>query len=404
MKRSEVARYDAFLGIDVGKSSNCAALLDRSCDGPLMLRKVAQDEGEVRALISEAAELGELLVTVDQYGAFGRLVVAVARDMGVDVAHITPHKFRQVAETYGEGKSDAKDAFVIADVSRSQPRNIDPVPERAEVLAEVKVVTSARDDCVRERTRLYNRLHDLIAQSCPALEALFSKEKLHNDLEIRLVAKYGGPSGFRRAGRSRASKWAGSLKWHKTNGPDKVAEVFEAISSQKVALPASEAIERQARKGAAQIIELVTDEAELNAELERLSESIPEVAILRSIPGVGPVYGATIAAEVADVSRFGDAAHLASYAGVAPVRETSGTSVDKKKRRKGGNRRLKNAVVRSAQCAVQTDERAAAYYEKKRAEGKGHKQALRALARRRVDVIYALLSNGTFYEAQRSAR
>ena len=400
MKRSEVARYTAFLGIDVGKSSNSAVLLDRTCDEPLMRREVAQDEGEMRALIRDAAEVGELLVTVDQYGAFGRLAVAVARDMGVDVAHITPRKFKQVAETYGEGKSDAKDAFVIADVSRSQPRNIDPVPELAEVLAEVKVVTSARDDCVRERTRLYNRLHDLIAQACPALEALFSKKKLHNDLEIRLVAKYGGPSGFRRAGRARASAWSGSLKWHKSDGPAKVAEVFEAISSQTVALPAGEAVERQARRVASRIIELEAEEAVLNAELERLSASIPEVAILRSVPGVGQVYGATIAAEVADVSRFRDAAHLASYAGVAPVRETSGTSVDKKKKRMGGNRRLKNAMIRSAQCALQVDERAVTYYEKKRAEGKGHKQALRALARRRIDVIYALLSNGTFYEAQ----
>jgi len=403
MRRSDIARYGAFCGIDVGKSSNCAVVLDRSCDEPLIRREVAQDEGEIRAIILEAAAIGEVLVTVDQYGAFGRLAVAVARDVGVDVAHITPRKFRQVAETYGEGKSDAKDAFIIADVSRSQPRNIDPVPEYPEALAEVKVLTSARDDCVRERTRLYNRLHDLISQACPALEALFSKKRLHNDLEIRLVAKYGGPSGFRRAGRSRAARWAAGLRWHGTDGPAKVAEVFEAISTQTVAMPAGEAVERQARRVATRIIELNAEVAELNAELEALSALIPEVSILRSVPGIGPVYGATIAAEIADVSRFGDAAHLASYAGVAPVRETSGSSVDKKKKRKGGNRRLKNAVIRSAHCAAQVDDRAAAYYKRKRAEGKGHKQALRALARRRIDVIYALLSNGTFYEAQHTA-
>lgn len=128
MKRSEIARYEAFLGVDVGKSANCAVLLDRRCDEPLVRRAVLQDEGAIRALVRDASAYGELLVAVDQYGAFGRLVVAVARDMGVGVAHITPRKFKQVAETYGEDKSDAKDAFVIADVSRSQPRNIDPVP------------------------------------------------------------------------------------------------------------------------------------------------------------------------------------------------------------------------------------------------------------------------------------
>ena len=115
--------------------------------------------------------------------------------------------------------------------------------------------------------------------------------------------------------------------------------------------------------------------------------------------GIGDVYAAVIAVEIGDISRFPDASHLASYGGVAPVREESGTSVRRSKKRKGGNRRLKNALIQSAQSAVTHDERSRSYYEKKRAEGKGHKQALRALARRRVDVIYALLANGEFYKS-----
>lgn len=67
MKRSKIARYDVFLGIDVGKSPNCVVLLNRDCDGFLMCREVAQDEGEIGALIRDVSEAGELLVTVDQY-------------------------------------------------------------------------------------------------------------------------------------------------------------------------------------------------------------------------------------------------------------------------------------------------------------------------------------------------
>lgn len=272
-----------------------AVLLDRHCDEPLMRREVAQDEGGIRALIRDASIHGELPVAVEQYGAFGRSVVAVARDMGVGVVHVAPRRFKQVAETYGEDESDAKDAFAIADVSRSRPRNIEPVPERAEVLAEVKVVTSARDEGGARTHAPLQPATRPDSPVVPALEALLSKEKLHNNLGMRQVAKYGGPSGFRRAGRSRASRRAGSLKWCKADGPAKVAEVRDAMSSQAVALPAGQAIERQTRKVAARIIELA-------------------------------------------------------------------------------------------------------------AEGKGNKQALRALARRRADVIYALLCNGTFYEARQSAR
>lgn len=404
MKKSEVAKYELFCGIDVGKARHYAVVLGRDGDDPLMRGPVAQDESELRALFAEVKSMGRALAVVDQFGSFGRLAVEVARDEGLGVAHISPRRFRQVAETYGEDKSDAKDAFIIADTARSQPRNIDPVPQRGEAAAELKALSVARDVVVRERTRMYNRVHDMIGQVCPALEQVFTKEKLHNDLEIRLVAKYGGPAGFRKAGRARASRWAASLKYHRNAGPKKVDEVFEAIGRQSVGMPAAEVIEAQVRRYAERIIELEAEEDEINAAMADLAPLLPEVAVLKSVPGIGDVYAAVIAVEVGDVSRFADASHLASYGGVAPAKEASGTSVNKGKRRKGGNRRLKNALIQSAQRAIGCDEGARSYYDRKCGEdGKGQRQALRALARRRVDLIYALLSNGTFYEPSHSA-
>ena len=55
-------------------------------------------------------------------------------------------------------------------------------------------------------------------------------------------------------------------------------------------------------------------------------------------------------------------------------------------------------MVQSSQAAAVHEERARKYYEKKRGEGKKHGQALMALARRRVDLVYAMLTNGTYYE------
>lgn len=72
--------------------------------------------------------------------------------------------------------------------------------------------------------------------------------------------------------------------------------------------------------------------------------------------------------------------------------------MSKRRRRKGVNRRLKNALVRSVDCARCCEPWARDYYDKKRREGRKHKQALVALARRRVDVVYAMLSNGTCYK------
>lgn len=404
MERSETARYGYFCGIDVGKGSNYLVLLDncrsdeRHLAGPL-----AQSEPAIRQALAACSVFGETLVVVDQFASFGRLVVAVAQDMGIDVAHIPPRKFAKVAESYGEDKTDAKDAFIIADAARSQPRVLELVGRRSEAVAEIKVLTSCRDDIVRERSRCYNRLHDLINQACPALENVLTKEKLHNDLEIRLVAHYGGPAGFRRAGKARAAKWAGSLKYHRNDGPKKVEEIFSAISEQTVSLPGGAVVEEQIKRIAARVIELEAEERALNAKLSELSALLPEVAILKSYPGIGNVYGATIAAEIGDIARFPDGGHLASYGGLSPVKKESGSSVKSKKKRKGGNRRLKNAFIQSANKARQKDEWAKGYYEKKRAEGRGHGQALHALARRRVEVIYAMLATGTFYESRAAA-
>lgn len=396
--RSQIRGYEVIVGVDVGKASNYVMALRLDEDEPLVSRAVPQEEAPVREAFAEASSHGKALVVVDQCGAFGRLAVAVARDMGLDVAHIPPRRFEQAAATYGEDKDDLLDAFIIADSARSAPRLVDPVGERGEALERIKVLSSCRDDLVEERTRCYNRLHDLVHQACPPLEALFSGHRMHNDLEIRLLARYGGPEGLRRAGRKRCERWAASLKYQRTHGPARVAEVFEALSRQTVSMPAADAIERQVKRLAARVVAINGEVGELEAEMASLSERVPEVGILRTLPGVGEVYGAAIASEIGDVSRFKDADHLATYAGLAPVRKKSGTSLNKSRRRKGGNRRLKNAMVQSAQCAVRSEAWAREYYDRKRREGKKHRQALVALARRRVEVVYAMLSSGTCYE------
>lgn len=397
MKRSEIAGYAVFCGIDVGKTSNHVVAMGADGEDPFLSEPVAQGERELRDVPGRASGRGRTLVTVDQVGAFGRLAAAVARDMGLDVAHMPPRKFAQAAETYGEDKAGRLDACIVADAARSSPRLVELVGERPEAIAEIKAVASCRDDAVRERTRCYNRLHGLIHQECPALEAVFSKEKLHNDLEIRLIARYGGPMGLRRAGKKRASEWASGLKHHCRRGPERVEEAFEALSRQTVRLPGAAAIEEQVKGAAKRAIDPEAEEERLNAGPDRPSAALPEVALLMGIPGVGRVYGAAIAAEIGDIGRFGDAAHLASYAGVATGRKESGSSLKKSKERKGGNRRLKNALIESARIAIESDARARAYYDRKRSEGKKHVQALRALARRRVEAIYAMPVSGAPY-------
>ena len=108
--------------------------------------------------------------------------------------------------------------------------------------------------------------------------------------------------------------------------------------------------------------------------------------------------------EIGDIGQYKDAGHLAAYAGVAPSKRQSGTTVSHGKKKTKCNRQLRNAFCESARISVNNDEWSRWFYDKKRAEGKKHRQAILALARHRTDIIYAMLNTGSFYEPKTMRR
>ncbi|WP_146064897.1 transposase, partial [Streptomyces sp. SM1] len=89
---------------------------------------------------------------------------------------------------------------------------------------------------------------------------------------------------------------------------------------------------------------------------------------------------------------------LASYAGLAPTTKQSGTSIHGEHAPRGGNRQLKRAMFLSAFACMNADPASRTYYDRQRARGKTHTQALLRLARQRISVLFAMLRDGTFYE------
>ena len=108
---------------------------------------------------------------------------------------------------------------------------------------------------------------------------------------------------------------------------------------------------------------------------------------LLSLAGVGAITAARLMGEVGVVSRLGSAAALAAFSGTAPVALSSGGRGGHRLNR-GGNRRLNSALHVIALSQRRYEPRAQAYYEKKRAEGKTAREAMRCLKRRLVDVLY----------------
>jgi transposase len=194
--------FGVFLGLDVGKDAHHAVGLDpdgkRLHDGPL-----PNSEPKLQALFDKLAQIGTLLVVVDQPATIGALPVAVARAAGHQVAYLPGLAMRRIADLYpGRAKTDARDAFIIADAARSLPHTLRPVDVGDDALAELEVLIGFDDDLAGEATRLSNRIRGLLTGIHPALERAI-RPRVSHPAVLEILSRFGGPSGIGKAGRRR---------------------------------------------------------------------------------------------------------------------------------------------------------------------------------------------------------
>lgn len=134
----------------------------------------------------------------------------------------------------------------------------------------------------------------------------------------------------------------------------------------------------------------------LEAETAALLEGDETYACLLTVPGIGPRTAAQLAVSV-DIARFPDHDHLASYCGIAPRVRSSGTSVRSVRASRRGDARLKSLLIFSCNSLVRSSGRYGEYYRACRARGMGHGRALKAVARKRLRAIYAVMRDRVPY-------
>lgn len=134
----------------------------------------------------------------------------------------------------------------------------------------------------------------------------------------------------------------------------------------------------------------------LEAETAALLEGDETYACLLTVPGIGPRTAAQLAVSV-DIGRFPDHDHLASYCGIAPRVRSSGTSVRSARASRRGDARLKSLLIFSCNSLVRSSGRYGEYYRACRARGMGHGRALKAVARKRLRAIYAVMRDRVPY-------
>ncbi|WP_268624384.1 IS110 family transposase [Paenibacillus alvei] len=140
----------------------------------------------------------------------------------------------------------------------------------------------------------------------------------------------------------------------------------------------------------------------LEKQIEELSLELPEVELVKSVPGIGDKLAAAIVAELGDASQFKDAKQLVAYAGLDPGIYSSGKFTATSNRiTKRGSKRLRRALYLAVQCGIRrgANRRISDYYEKKRKEGKPYKVVVIACANKLLHHIYAILYKNEPYQA-----
>lgn len=280
-----------------------------------------------------------------------------------------------------EAKTDAGDAYVIADTARLR-RDFAPVEVRTDLAADLALLTTHRSDLIADRVRLLNRLHDVLTGISPVLESAF--DYADHKGALTLLTGYQTPAALRRCGQARLTRW---LATRGVRHPDKVAaSALTAAYSQHITLPGQDTAASITADLAHQVLALDERLKQLDRQIRDAFHSHPQAAVIESLPGMGPTLGAEFLVAAGDLAAYPDAGHLASAAGLVPVAKDSARRTGNLHRPQRYSRRLRRVFYLSAQTSIIRDGPNRTYYLKKRAEGHKHIAAVIALARRRVDV------------------
>ena len=330
-----------FAGIDSHKDTLAVAVID-AAGRTVTVRQVANEPAGFTVLADLVAEHAVVRVGIEGSTNFGWPAAMHLVEAGVTVVEVPPlMTSRERRARPGQGKTDPVDAVAIARIT-ARETSLPPVRPMEGLPADLRVLTDYREQLIAERTATANRVHADLGWLRPGYQRQLPRLTQPAHLRAALALLDGDSS------------------------------VRAAVTRQRV-----------------------TRMIEITGELAALREQISALVAasgssLTSIYGIGPFVAARILAEVVDVRRYPTRHTFAAANGSAPIPASSGRTVRHRLNR-GGNRQLNRALYTIAITEIRADTEGRAYYERKRAEGKTSREALRCLKRRLSDVVYRTL-------------
>jgi transposase len=347
--------------------------------------------------LDPAAEPDQVLIGIEtERGPWVQALLAA----GYVVFAINPLQVARYRERHSVSgaKSDAADAHLLAEIIRLDRVHHRRIAGDSEIAEQVKIATRAHQSMIWSRVRQVNVLRSLLREYYPAAVAAFGSDLASRDALAVLTAAP-NPDLGRRLSQSRIEtllRRAGRQR----NTSTTAAKIRAALSSEQLTarpgvIPAYTA---SASALLAVLSTMATQTEVLAGQVEQGFGQHPDAEIYRSQPGLGVILGARVLAEFGDdPGRYADAKARKNYSGMSPITKASGT-----KRivlaRFARNRRLGDALFLQAFAALNNSPGARDFYDRQRARGATHYQALRALANRLVGILHGCLRHHTLYD------
>ena len=394
---ASTAGEGVFIGLDWGNSQHQLCILDPA--GRLVY------QGRFAHDVAGLGDLDHLLHTHGRVAGIAieraeGLLVERLQQQGHRLFCVSPKMSARARERYrlAPTKSDAFDAFVLADSLRHEHRHWRSLAVPSRLLAELRALTRDRERMICNQRDVENQLRAIVQVYHPAVLHLFSS--LDRDISLAFLRDYPTPAQAGRVGTVRMAAFCGRHGYSGRTRPELLVERLRANL-----LTASEGTSR----GKAFTALMFTEQLELlNTQIRAISKRIrelllthPDAAIFLSFPGMGEITAAIMLAEMGeDRHRFPTADVLLAETGTAPVTRSSGRSRTVRFRY-AANKRMRHAIDWWAFVSVRENDWAHEAYEQARARGQLHNRALRGVGARWIRILWRCWTDNTTYDPAR---
>ena len=384
-----------FAGVDWAENNHVACVID--ADGAVIQQvTISHDKAGIARLITTLQQYPPAGVGIER--GDGPLVTALLT-AGMTVFVIAPSQVKALRSRYGSAgnKDDRFDAFVLADVVRTDRRRLTPLRPDAQHTQTLRALVRARKDLVGHRIAVANQLRAHLLTVLPGVVGLFAE--LDAPVSRAFLTDFSTQDALDALTEQQLAAWLRRRRYTRKPAGVLLQHLRDAVPG--ISGPAGQALAGITHAYLAALDTVMAQIDTLEHQIETALHAHPDAAIFTSLPRAGTVRAARLLAEIGDCrARFPTAAALAGLAGVTPSTRQSGNTrivafrwaVDKQ---------LRDAVCDFAGDSRRDNPWAAHLYTQARARGKNHNHAVRILARAWLAIIYQCWTSHTPYQPER---